>query len=105
MRKNVKSILVVMMVIMGTACFATQAIAAAPGTYGGAPEKIVTGKVTECLRIVADDGKEYAPIGAKTSELIDNIGQRVEIRGHLLQQSGGRLIDVQEITVKEEMKR
>ena len=105
MRQNVKPVLVLLTVLMCGAFLASQVIAAPPSSYGD--ENVITGTVTENLRIVADDGKEYAAIGAKAKDLMNNIGERVEIRGLLLQSSGGRLVEIKDITVKskEEMKK
>jgi len=98
MRQSMKPILVVLTVLLCGAFVTSQVMATPPGSYG--EEQVITGMVTENLRIVAEDGKEYAAIGAKAKDLVNNIGERVEIRGLLLQSSGGRLIEIQDIEVK-----
>jgi len=87
-----------MLVFATLAFLVTQVMAAPPGTFGS-NTRVITGKVTENLTIVTDDGSEYTAIGSKAAGLMDNIGKEVEIRGNVVESTGRRHLEVEEYTV------
>ncbi len=63
---------------------------------GTALSATITGKITSNGTVLVEDGKEYLLSGDRVSELNENVGRRMELKGTVMEEGGKSTIKVEE---------
>ena len=91
MKKLISKVLVIMvvMVFAGSAMAASELI-------------VLQGQVTEDSQILDDEGNVFDIADTeKGNELIENVGQKVEIEGTVMEEEGGKVLTVESLRIVE----